>query len=64
MKYNTNKRYQVLLDGNEELVLEQNPENIDKIAGWMRKNQVQRIHSCEPTLESVFLQVTGKALSA
>ena len=62
--YNTNKRYQVLLDGNEELVLEQNPENIDKIAGWMRKNQVQRIHSCEPTLESVFLQVTGKALSA
>lgn len=64
LKYNTNKRYQVLLDGNGELVLEQTPENIDKIADWMRKDQVQRIHSCEPTLESVFLQVTGKALSA
>lgn len=64
LKYNKNKRYQVLLDGNGELVLEQTSENIDKIADWMRKDQVQRIHSCEPTLESVFLQVTGKALSA
>ena len=64
MNYNTNKRYRVLLDGKEEVVLEQTSENVDMIADWMRRNQVQRIHSCEPTLESVFLQVTGKALSA
>ncbi len=64
LKYNTNKRYRVLLDGKEEVVLEQTSENVDMIADWMRRNQVQRIHSCEPTLESVFLQVTGKALSA
>lgn len=64
LKYNHDKKYQVLLDNQEEIVLEQTSENIGKIAEWMRKNRIQCIHSCEPTLESVFLKVTGKALNA
>ena len=64
LKYNQDKRYQILLDDRKEIILEQTPENIRKIAEWMEKDQVQCIHSCEPTLESVFLQVTGKTLNA
>lgn len=64
LKYNHDKRYQVLLDNQEEIILEQTSENAGKIAEWMCNNRIQRIHSCEPTLESVFLQVTGKTLNA
>lgn len=63
LKYNRRKRYQLLLDGSkEEIVLEQNPENAAKISEWMRKDMILCLHSCEPTLESVFLQVTGASL--
>lgn len=64
LKYNRDKRYQVLLNNHKEVVLEQNPENVNKISDWMKKNEIQCIHSCEPTLETVFLQVTGKTLNA
>lgn len=63
LKYNKNKRYQVLLNNRHEAVLVQNPENIAKISEWMEKDEIQSLHSCEPTLESVFLQVTGSSLN-
>ena len=63
LKYNQDKKYQILLNNNTEIILEQNPENAEKIFGWMKQNMIQCIHSCEPTLESVFLQVTGTALN-
>ena len=63
LKFNRNKKYSVLLQGGEELVLEQNGENIRKIAQWMERDEILRIHSCEPTLETVFLEVTGKNLN-
>lgn len=63
LKHNRNKKYSVLLEGNKELELDQNPENVRKIAGWMERDEIMRIHSCEPTLETVFLEVTGKELN-
>lgn len=63
LKHNRNKKYSVLLKGDRELVLAQNPENVRKIAGWMERDEIMRIHSCEPTLETVFLEVTGKDLN-
>jgi len=64
LKYNREKRYHLLLNGSkEELVLEQNPENAEKISEWMRKDMILCLHSCEPTLESVFLEVTGASLA-
>lgn len=63
LKYNHDKKYQVLLNNHEKIILEQNPESANKISDWMKRNEIQCIHSCEPTLESVFLQVTGKALN-
>ncbi|WP_411335835.1 ABC transporter ATP-binding protein [Ruminococcus gauvreauii] len=62
LRYNSKKKYRVLLEKGEELLLDQNEENINRIATWMKNNQVEALHSCEPTLETVFLTVTGRAL--
>lgn len=63
LKYNTDKKYRVLLEDRREVVLEQSAENAGKIRQWMSENRIAALHSCEPTLETVFLQLTGKALS-
>lgn len=62
LKYNRDKKYEVLLNSHEEFLLEQNQENIRKIEAWMERDEIECIHSCEPTLETVFLEVTGKTL--
>lgn len=62
LRYNRDKRYRVLLESGEELVLEQTEENADRLSALIKGNQVAALHSCEPTLESVFLTVTGRNL--
>ena len=62
LKYNQNKKYHLLLNNQEEVILDQSPQNIAKISEWMQRDEIQCIHSCEPTLERVFLQVTGASL--
>ena len=37
LKYNHNKKYKILLEDNKEILLEQTPENADKISGWMKQ---------------------------
>lgn len=62
LKYNQRRRYKVhLIDGSEE-ILEQSTETANQIAEWMRENRIETLHSCEPTLEDVFLEVTGREL--
>lgn len=63
LKYNRVRKYSIQLDDGSEHLLEQNENSIRQINSWMMKNQIQTIHSCEPTLESVFLEVTGRELS-
>lgn len=62
LRYNTNKKYRVLLKDNKELLLEQNQVNAGLIKEWMDSDKIESIHSCEPTLETVFLTVTGRTL--
>ncbi len=62
LRYNTEKKYRVLLENGEEIVLEQTPKDIDELAELLKNDQVAAIHSCEPTLENVFLTVTGRKL--
>ena len=63
LKYNKTKRYRALLNSQREVVLVQSPENILQISAWMEQDEIQSLHSCEPTLENVFLQVTGSSLN-
>lgn len=63
LKYNKTKKYRIrLADGGEE-VLTQSPETARQIAEWMAQDRIETLHSCEPTLERVFLEVTGRALA-
>jgi len=62
LRYNTDKRYKVLLSNNEEQVLENDQQSANKLKDWINENVLESIHSCEPTLESVFLTVTGREL--
>ncbi len=63
LKYNQKKQYRLLLSDGQEATLDQSPEHALQIAEWMKQDKIESIHSCEPTLESVFLQVTGASLS-
>ena len=62
LRYNQKKRYRILLENGEELILAQTEENIQKMSDLLQQNQVAALHSCEPTLEHVFLTVTGRNL--
>lgn len=62
LKHNQQKEYKVLLKDREEKTLINTDENIDLICQWMKNNELLTIHSAEPTLETVFLKVTGREL--
>lgn len=62
LRYNQKKRYRILLENGEELMLEQTEEHIRQMSALLQQNQVAALHSCEPTLEHVFLTVTGRNL--
>jgi len=62
-KYNTEKRVKILLNTGEEIIFDLNPDSGQKIAELINKDEVVTIHSQEPTLESIFLKLTGRELS-
>lgn len=62
LRYNKQKRYKVLLENGEEIVLGQSKEDIKRLAALLLANEAASVHSCEPTLENVFLTVTGRKL--
>lgn len=62
LKHNQIKKYRVrLTDGTTHLLL-QNEKTTGQIAQWWNSGQLETIHSCEPTLETVFLDTTGRNL--
>ena len=63
LKYNKVRKYSIQLEDGSKHLLEQDAKSIGQITDWMTENKVQTLHSCEPTLESVFLEVTGRELS-
>ena len=62
LRYNKERKYKILLENKEEILLIHNDKNIMMLNQWLLNNQVVSIHSCEPTLETVFLEVTGREL--
>ena len=62
LKYNRDKKYKVQLTDGSRFILRQNQETAEKIMSWIGGNRIETIHSCEPTLETVFLEVTVREL--
>lgn len=63
LRYNHDKQYRLCIAGEQEVVLERNAENLAEIMSLLRAGRIETIHSCEPTLEDVFVQLTGRALA-
>lgn len=62
LKYITDE-IQIILKGNpEKLLLKNTPDTGRKIMEWMNDNKLLSIHSTEPTLEQIFLMLTGREL--
>jgi ABC-2 type transport system ATP-binding protein len=63
LKYTT-KEIKIILRQNEskEIMLKNNPESAVKIKMWMDNGELKSIHSMEPTLEKIFLTLTGRKL--
>lgn len=62
LKYNKEKTYRLLLTDGTTTTLTHTAEHIDQIHTWMMENRIETLHSCEPSLEDVFLAVTGRTL--
>ena len=62
LKYNRIKKYRVQLTDGTKHVLIQGSETAGRISSWMNEDKIETLHTCEPTLETVFLEVTGREL--
>lgn len=62
-RYNSQKRIHIRLTSGEEVDLESNGSSAEQIYQYLMNNEIDTIHSSEPNLESVFMQLTGKELS-
>lgn len=61
-KFNRNKQFKVQLTDQTEAILDDSEHSLNKIKDWFSNHLIETIHSCEPTLEQVFLEATGRKL--
>lgn len=62
-KYNHLNRIQILLRDGETISLVNGKSSAEIIARYLKEEMIESIHSTEPDLESVFMELTGKALA-
>lgn len=62
-KYNHLNRILITLKNGEVVSLENNMAAAAPLTEYLEKNEISSIHSTEPTLESVFIELTGKGLN-
>lgn len=62
LKYITDDIQVILKDDTKKIFLKNNRENGDKIKNWMEEGQLLSIHTLEPSLEKIFLNLTGREL--
>lgn len=61
-KYNHLNRIQITLKNKETVSLANDKTAAAPLAEYLEKEEISAIHSTEPTLESVFIELTGKGL--
>ena len=61
-KHNIQDQFTIVLQNDETIVLPNTPESGEKIGNLIKNKNIKFIHSSEPTLEDVFLKLTGRKL--
>lgn len=62
LEYMTNDIKILLKNKSEEIIIKNNAESASKVKEWMEKGELVSIHSMEPSLEKIFLNITGREL--
>lgn len=62
LKYNNMRKIILRLSSGEEMELSHDTSSAKKIYELMQENTIEAIHSSEPNLETVFLEITGRKL--
>ncbi len=60
-KYNSQNKIQILLKNGESHTLRNDSSSAERIGAYFQDNTVESIHSSEPTLETVFMELTGRS---
>lgn len=63
-KYNHQNRIRILLKNGDEVFFQNESKAAEKIQELFASDQVESIHSTEPNLETVFLELTGRRFEA
>lgn len=61
-RYNHCNHIVLLLASGEKVTLQNNRECAEEISAYFRQGVVESVHSSEPNLETVFMELTGKRL--
>lgn len=61
-KYNHQKKLLLHLHNGEDIVLKHDKADLQKLIEYLEKEEVETIHSTEPNLETVFMELTGRKL--
>lgn len=59
-KYNHQKQMLMHLYDGTDIICGHDKEGISKVIGYLEKGMVETIHSTEPNLETVFIELTGR----
>ena len=61
-KYNHLNKLHITLKDGKEIMLENNSTSALAVKDYLEKNRIDAIHSTEPTLETAFIELTGRGL--
>ena len=61
-RYNHQKTINIHLKTGEDISFAHDAESAEKISSLIEHGKVETIHSSEPTLETVFIELTGRTL--
>ncbi|MDE6184563.1 MAG: ABC transporter ATP-binding protein, partial [Lachnospiraceae bacterium] len=60
-RYNHQNKLQIRLYDGKQIELPNNKEAADRIKEYLEEEAVETIHSTEPSLETVFMELTGRS---
>jgi len=61
-KYNHQKKFVLHLRGGRDMELPHGKESAEQIRGYIEREELETIHTTEPNLEDIFMELTGKGL--
>lgn len=60
-RYNHQNKIRLLLKSGQQILLENNSEGAEQTYSYLKEGLVETIHSTEPNLETVFMELTGRS---